>query len=633
MRKLILILNLLIIPGINLFAQEKVILEQAEHAEYLKLAGEEIITLWGGVKLNSGKMNLTADWLQLNLTQEELLARGKVILVSEQGNRIEGKEIKCNLKTKQGEIKTPYISIPPYHCRGDKAYFESGTITFSNASLTTCDLVKPHYAIISNKIIIYPNDKITAKNVFFKVGKIPLFYIPFYSKSLKQSKMRTTLNLGKSGIKGTSLGITCDYFFSQKSIASLHLNSLEGQRIGKGIEYKYWKDSVSNGKSYFYYLNERKKRDDVKETKRWEISNKYFQRFKNSTGILQLELLSDKNVTRDYPQEGRCSAATWELKNYLALTKTNPNNTIRLVGERIDQWDNKVEDFEKETTYLPKLTFQTKWAKRNNIYSDLKVELTNQLGSVSNTSYLQGDVDIGLLRKANFWGKRIIFSPKIGLAGTFKEKEKTVGWLNTSLNLRNRLGRYLEIDLNHNLKKKFRTDEYHGIETNLLTSTLNMWMSKRRCGKVSTGFNLRQYQDEPLKINKDRLLPLVTDVDLVLSDNFITSLKTTYNFKSSKIEELETYFDFKKGNWQYGGSGLYSVDYSEGARKILDVSNYVTFTIPSQVRLQFHLYYDVKNHRIKEDGLTIEKDLHCWNSKFSIRHGKDTEFWINLNLK
>jgi len=633
MKKLILIFNLLIIPSINLSAQEKVILEHADHAEYLKIDGEEIITLWGGVKLNSAKMNLSADWVELNLTEEELLAKGKVILVSEQGNRIESKEIKYNLKTKQGEMKTPYIFVPPYHCRGDVAYFAAGTITFGNASITTCNLDKPHYCLISNKILICPNDKITAKNIFFKVGNLPLFYIPFYSKSLKQRKMRTTVNIGKGEVKGTSLGITSDYLFSQKSIASLHLNFLEEQGIGEGIEHKYWKDSISNGKSYFYYINERKKRDDVKETKRWEINSRHFQRFKDITGILHLQFLSDKNVTRDYLQEGRASASTWELKNYLALTKTNPNNTIRLGGERIDQWNNQVEDFEKESSFLPKLTLQTKLAKRNNIYSDLKVELVNQFGSATRRYYLKGDVGINLLKKANFLEERIIFLPKIGLFGVFKEKEKPAGWLNTSLNLRNRPGKYLEIDLTHNLKKDFSTDEYHGVETNAFTSRLNMWMSKKMRGDLITGLDLRKHKDEALKINQTRLLPLVGDLDLVLSDNFITSFKTTYNFKSSKIEEVETYFDFKKDNWQYEGSGFYARDYSEGTKDIFDVSNYVTYNIPSMIHLQFHLYYDVKNHRIKEQGLTIEKELHCWNSKFSIRYGKDTEFWINLNLK
>lgn len=631
MKKLILVFNLLIIPPINLSAQEKIILEQADHAEYLKIAGEERVTLWGGVKLNSAKMKLEADWVQLNLTQEELLAKGNVILVSEQGNRIESKEIKYNLATKQGEIKTPYILVPPYYCRGDGAYLEEGTITFSHASLTRCNLPKPHYCLMSDKIIICPNDKITVKNIFFKLGKVSLFYLPRYSKSLKPQKLRTSVNIGMNEAKGTSLGITSDYHFSQKSIASLHLNFLAKQGIGTGIEHKYWRDGILTSKSYFYNINERENDDEVKNNRRWEINSQHLQRVRDMTGILHLQFLSDKNVTRDYLQEGRSSAATWELKNYLALTKTNPNNTFRLVGERIDFWNNETDDFEKERSFLPKLTLQTKSSKRNNIYYDLKAEVVNQFDSLTRTNYLEGNVGVNFLRKAKFLSDKVV--PKIGLLGIIKENEKASAGIETSLNLRNRYGRYSAIDLTHSLKKRFRTDEYHGVETSAFTSTLYLWMSKRMRGELSTGLDLRKHKDETLKINKTRLLPLVVDLDMALSDKFNTSLKTTYNFKSSKIEEVESYFDIKKANWQYGGSGLYSRGYIEEEQNIFDISNYLAFNISPGTHLQFHLYYDIKNHSPKEYGLTIEKDLHCWNSKFFLQHGEDTKFWLSLNIK
>ncbi|MFH1231499.1 MAG: hypothetical protein V1709_08405, partial [Planctomycetota bacterium] len=370
MKRLFLFFNLLIIPGVSLSAQEEVILEHAEHAEYLKIAGEEIVTLWGEVKLNSGKMRLEADWIQLNLTRNELLARGNgglfpswegsgVGLVNEQGTKIESKEVQYNLETKQGKMLAPNIFVQPYYCKGKEALFEPGTITFTDASFSTCNLPKPHYCLTTPKIIVCPNDKIMAKNLTFRVGKIPLFYIPSLSRSLKEKKAKVIVQPGKSKVKGNSLGIIYEYPFTPESIGSLHLNFLEKQGFGQGIEHRYRKDSISQGNSYFYYINERKKRDDVKGTKRWELETKQLQKFKDITGILHLQLLSDNNVTRDYLREERCGAGTLELKNYLALTKTYLNHTIRLVGERIDLWDNVSQDFKKETTLLPELTLQT----------------------------------------------------------------------------------------------------------------------------------------------------------------------------------------------------------------------------------------------------------------------------------
>jgi lipopolysaccharide assembly outer membrane protein LptD (OstA) len=632
MKRLILF-YLLIIPNIHLSAQDKIMLEHADHAEYLKVAGEEIITLWGRVKLNSGKMRLEADWVQLNLSQDEFLAKGTVNLISEQGYKIESKEAKYNLKTKQGNMKKPFIFIRPYYCRGYEACVEHGTITFTDASLTTCNLPNPHYCLRTAKVIVCPNDRIVAKNIFFKVGRIPLFYIPSYSRSLKQKKHKIIIRSGKSNVKGNSLGLTYKYLFTPTNIGTLHLSFLQEQGVGKGIEHKYWKNSDLQGKSYFYYIHERKRREDVKSPKRWEISTKHLQKVKDITGILHLQLLSDKDVSRDYIREERYSAGTWEQKNYLAITKTYTNHTFRLVGERIDLWNSKDMDFKKQTTLLPKLTFQTKLTKKNNIYSNLKLEVVNQSNSAANTNYIKGDICINFLNKVKFLSNQVVFSPKIGLLGVIKEKEKASGGLNINLNLRNRIGKYLEINLNHNLKKEFKTDEYHGIQTNALTSTLYMWINKSMRGEITSGIDLRKHKHKSMKITKARLFPLIVDLNLALDDNFVTSLRSTYDFKSSKIEDVESYFDLKKDDWQYGVNVLYRRAYSHLDDDILDIYNYVAFKLSPKTHIRGYIYYDLKNRRIKESGLIINKDLHCWNSKFSIRHGKETEIWLNLNIK
>ncbi len=633
MKRLFLFFNLLIIPCVSLSAQEGIVLEHAEHAEYLKITGEEIITLWGEVKLNFGKMRLEADWIQLNLTKNELLARGNVGLIDEQDNSIKSKEIQYNLETNQGKMSEVNIFAKPYYCRGEKALFEPGTITLMDASVSTCNLPKPHYCLTTPKIIICPNQKILAKNISLRVGKIPLFYLPSLSISLKERKARVIIKPGKSEEKGNSFGITYEYPFTKKSVGSLHLNYHGKQGFGQGIEHKYKKDSTSQGTSYLYYINERKKRNDVKDTKRWEVETKHLHRFKDITGVLNLQLLSDNNVPRDYLREERSGASIRELKNYLALTKTHPDYTIRLIGEKIDLWDNTGQDFKKGTTLLPELNLQTKSTLKNNIYSNLNIKVANQsCAAATRTHYLKAEIGGHLLSKTTLLSERIVFSPKIGISGLFKEKEKPTGEINTSLNLRNRIGSSLEINLNHSLKKGFKTDEYYGIKTNALTSHFYLWMNRRIRGEITTGIDLRRQKHKTLKINRERLLPLVGELNLSLSNNLTTSLKTTYSFKDSEIKKIETYFDLKKAQWHYGGSGFYQKA-STGEKDILDISNYVAFSLSPKTYLRGSVYYDVQNHNIKESILTIDQDLHCWNSKLSIRHGKDTEIWINLNLK
>lgn len=628
MKKLIILflnLFLLIAPNISLSVQREVILEHAGYAEYLEKVGEKVVTLKEGIKLIADDISLEADLVQLNLTQEELVAKGTVVLVTEQGDRIESEEVKYNLKTKQGRMKTPYIFVKPYYCKGYEACYDAGTITFYNTSLTTCGLSKPHYSLTSAKSIIYPNDKIIAKNVFFKIGNVPVFYLPYFSISLKPRKSQIIIKPGKSNEKGNSLGFTYSYFFTPKSIGALHLNFLENQGIGCAIEHKYEREK----ELYFYYINEHKKREDVKDTRRWELSTRQIQRVKDITGILHIQLLSDKNVTRDYLREERPRVVTWELKNYLALTKNHPNYTLSLINEQLHLWDSEAEDFKKGTTFLPKLTLQTKSVNRNNIYSNLKIEVINRIDS-NNTHHLGGDVGVNLLKNANFLNHRVVFSPKIGFLGRVKEDEKPAGWIDIGLNLRNRVSKYLEIDLNHNLKKMFKPDEHHRIEKNTLVPTLHLWVNRAIRGEITGGVNFRHKHDSS---NKTHLLPLISNFNLALSDNLVTSLKTIYNSKSSKIEETEIHFNLTKDKWQYSGSGFYYRTSPTKNRNILEISNCLSFKISPTTYMQLYMYYDLREGKTKENRLTIEKDLHCWKSKFSIRHGEDTEFLINFSMK
>lgn len=145
---------------------------------------KQIITLYGEAKVQFEDVELTADFIQIDLINSEVLATytldsagvpvGKPIFFAE-GQESKADYIRYNFETKKGyvrEVRTQqgegYIHM------SESKIHPNEEIHLKDGKFTTCDADTPHYHFRLTKAIIVPDERIVTGPVYMKLFKIPL---------------------------------------------------------------------------------------------------------------------------------------------------------------------------------------------------------------------------------------------------------------------------------------------------------------------------------------------------------------------------------------------------------------------------------------------------------------------------
>ncbi|MDR2817885.1 MAG: hypothetical protein LBB37_00385, partial [Endomicrobium sp.] len=197
----------------------------ADELEYDELGGRVIAQ--GHVILNWDNKKVFADYVEFLINKKSMTASGNVT-IEENGDIIHSESIVYNYDDETGEIEETFVSSSNQlyiHSKSidmlSKDTFNLKHITFSN-----CDLDEPHSYFKSNRGKLVLNKRITIYNAVFYIGKIPVFYLPFVTKSLKGgwgfgSRLRLAVEPGYTGTGGFSVKTTVSCALSENSVAKV----------------------------------------------------------------------------------------------------------------------------------------------------------------------------------------------------------------------------------------------------------------------------------------------------------------------------------------------------------------------------------------------------------------------------
>jgi len=143
----------------------------------------QIVKLYGEANVNYEDIQLDADYIEINLKNNEVLATysldsignpvGKPIF-STAGEESTCDYIKYNFKTKKGYIKEVRAQQDEgYIHMAESKVHPNQQVHLKNGKFTTCDLDTPHYHFKMTRAIIVPEERIVTGPVFMKLGKIP----------------------------------------------------------------------------------------------------------------------------------------------------------------------------------------------------------------------------------------------------------------------------------------------------------------------------------------------------------------------------------------------------------------------------------------------------------------------------
>ncbi|PID80813.1 hypothetical protein CSB20_05535, partial [bacterium DOLZORAL124_64_63] len=220
-------------------------------------------------QLDYGTMKLTADHIKLDTTDRELYAEGEPLI--QDSEDIAGHQMGYDFRNRTGAVRRGVTTFDGYYYVGEEiSRFPDSTLKICNARMTSCDLENPHYHFWADKMKMRMDDKVVGKPIALHIGRVPVFALPFYFKSLKSGR--------QSGILFPSF----DFGWSSR----------EGRYI-RDFGY-YW---ATNDYMDFIFEGDYNERQDLS----YQISNRYVKRYAFNGGVdftRRISLKSDE--TREW---------------------------------------------------------------------------------------------------------------------------------------------------------------------------------------------------------------------------------------------------------------------------------------------------------------------------------------------
>lgn len=261
-----------------LYAEDKKlqpIIVNGDTVEYS--ADSKEVTATGNVEVIYKGAKLTCQKLNVNSQTKVGIAEGNARLEDEKGV-IEGSKIIYNFEAKTGTMIDSEFRANPYFGRGKKVEKVSDIEFIAlKGYATTCSLDNPHYRIGSEKINMFPKDKIQTKGDTVYIGDIPLFYLPQYNHSLKDPLIHVQFMPGTSKYWGQFLISSWRYNITEYINGRIYLDYRANLGVAEGFGVNYAPPGFGKGDFKFYYTQERDHNLD-KENRRPRIFERYLIR-------------------------------------------------------------------------------------------------------------------------------------------------------------------------------------------------------------------------------------------------------------------------------------------------------------------------------------------------------------------
>jgi len=199
-------------------------------------------------------MLFRADELDYNEDTGDVQARGNVYFEQfERNEKIWADHVDYNTKTENGKFydvrgtTAPRIdtrpgmltSLNPYYFQGKWAERVEGHYILYNGFLTNCRVPNPWWRLKGPRFNIVPQESARAYRSVFLLRKFPLFFTPFFYKSLEKVPRRTGLlmpNIGHSSTRGFMLGAGAFWAINRSYDATYHVQDYTARGFAHHLE-------------------------------------------------------------------------------------------------------------------------------------------------------------------------------------------------------------------------------------------------------------------------------------------------------------------------------------------------------------------------------------------------------------
>lgn len=310
--KIISLLLFLFLP-FYLFGQNNV-LPSPTKEDFIYFTAEEVLydkeqgiaELSGNVEIVLDQKNvegqtakIKAEKVQILTEQQILITQGPTI-IEQGGSFFEVSDIHFDIASRklimQG-IKADYPPIRVIEAKDIEA--KKDQYILKSAEITCCSLEKPHYTLYVGKADLIPEDRIIAYNAVLKIGKVPVFYFPFFYRSLNTDRLLTTyIDFNQSANNGIGF-LTSTVFARNNFRAAANLDYYTKAGFGYGLDVGYLSAQKFRGSLQSYAIYDKEKKEQ-----RWGVDGGYWWQMHDSSdslnnkgGAIYFSQLETRNVS------------------------------------------------------------------------------------------------------------------------------------------------------------------------------------------------------------------------------------------------------------------------------------------------------------------------------------------------
>ncbi len=221
-----------------------------------------------------------------------------------QGKPYTGERVEIDLIRKVTTIYNGYTSASPWFVGGEKIILhDDGRGTIENGFITTSENEANEWTAEASRVFLNEASKVKARSVKFFFAKLPIMWIPTYSRDLRQDNGAPfSLRIRKNSGAALRIGITYDLIKTKTFKGQTLLDIGTNKGLGLGFAGRYNSlDKKSSFYTYNYIARDLQKKNESNSL-RYRLQGKYGRALYDNKIQFQLtyDKTSDSRIGSDY---------------------------------------------------------------------------------------------------------------------------------------------------------------------------------------------------------------------------------------------------------------------------------------------------------------------------------------------